>query len=154
MLDSLALILAQEFLDLAVLVLALVERNADLVVRRGHRAGDQGGLLPLDVEIAYLPGVEEPLVEFRPMLHPPAIDVVGEVVERVQAHRAGVALGPRHWLEVDVVDLLRAVAVDEIEVGAAYPLDGGDFEFARPARRLDWRCATFDRHSKGLRGIL
>src|SRR4051812_34342380 len=147
MLDSLAFILAQKLLDLAVLVLALVQGDADLVVRRGHRAGDQGGLLPLDVEIAYLPEVEDPLVEFRPMVHPPAIDVVGEVVERMQAHRTGVALGARHRLEVDVVDLLRAVAVDEIEVGTAYPLDRGDFEFARPARRLYRCCATFDSHS-------
>ena len=46
----------QELLDLAVLVLALVERDADLVVGRGHRPGEQAGLLALDVEIADLRG--------------------------------------------------------------------------------------------------
>src|SRR4051812_48652177 len=153
MLNSLAFIFAKEFLDLAVLVLALVQGDSDLVVRGGHRSRDQGRLLPLDVEIAYLPEVEEAFVELGPMVHPAAIDVVGEVVERVESDRARAPLRSRR-LEIDVVDLLGAVAVDEIEVGAANALDRGDFELAGPARGLDRRGAAFHGHFKGFPGVL
>jgi hypothetical protein len=37
----------------------------------GHRLGEQAGDLPLDVEVADLAEVEEPLVEVGPMRHPP-----------------------------------------------------------------------------------
>src|SRR4051794_19950104 len=40
-LDALALIFAQELLDLALVVLALVKRNADLSAGAGHRLGEQ-----------------------------------------------------------------------------------------------------------------
>src|ERR1044072_1182760 len=46
MLDALASIGAQELLDLAMLVPALLERYADLAVGRRHRLGDQPGRLP------------------------------------------------------------------------------------------------------------
>jgi hypothetical protein len=65
-LDSLAFVFAKELLDLALVVLALVERNADLAAGRRHRLGEQPGLLALDVEVADLAEVEEPLVEIRP----------------------------------------------------------------------------------------
>ena len=52
-LDALTIVLAQEFLDLALAALAfLVQRNADLAVRRRQRLGGQAGILALDVEIA------------------------------------------------------------------------------------------------------
>src|SRR5215217_135894 len=66
-LDALALILAQELLDLALVVLALVERDANLAVGRGHGLGEEAGDLPLDVEVADLAEIEEPFVEFGPM---------------------------------------------------------------------------------------
>jgi hypothetical protein len=58
-LDALALVLAQELLDLALVVLALVQRDADLAAGAGHRLGEQAGLLALDVEVADLAEVEE-----------------------------------------------------------------------------------------------
>ena len=66
MLDALALIFAQELLDLALVVLAFVQRDADLAARRRHRLGEEAGDLPLDVEVADLAEVEEPLVEVGP----------------------------------------------------------------------------------------
>src|SRR5436190_13855762 len=93
-LDSLAFIFLQIFGDLAVSVLARVERDSDLVVRCGHRSGEEARLLALDVEIADLAEIEDLLVERRPVVHPAAIDVVGEVVERVEAG-AGAAYGDR-----------------------------------------------------------
>src|SRR5689334_12765223 len=53
-LDALAFVLAQELLDLALVVLALIERDADLAAGTGHRLGKESGLLPLDVEVADL----------------------------------------------------------------------------------------------------
>src|SRR5688572_5239715 len=122
-LDALALIFLQIFGDLAVIVLALVERNLDLVVGGGHRPRQQPGLLALDVEIADLPEVEDPLVELRPMVHPAAIHVVGEMVERVQADIVGLPVGADHRLERRSVQNLVPELVDQIEVGAADPLD-------------------------------
>ena len=79
------LILADEFLDLAVVVLALVERDADRLVGRDHRLAEQAGRLALDVEILLLLEAEERLVEVAPHPHLAAADIVGEVVEQVEA---------------------------------------------------------------------
>ena len=54
MLDAFALIVADEFLDLAMLVLAFVQRNADRLVGGDHRLAEQPGRLALDVEILLL----------------------------------------------------------------------------------------------------
>ncbi len=132
-LDALALIGAEELLDLAVLVLRFVQRDADLVVGRGHRLAEQPGRLALDVEIADLAEAEDALVELGPVRHPPAVDVVGQVIERVQAD-AAVVRARAGRAEVDVVDLVLAGAVDEVQVRAADALDRRDVELHRPDR--------------------
>jgi hypothetical protein len=116
MLDALALILAKELLDLALVVLALVQRDPDLAARAGHRFGEQAGLRALDVEIANLAEVEEPLVEIGPHRHPAAVNIVGEMVDVGQVRRMiGLDLPPIvEKVEVGLVDRsLLAVAVDE-----------------------------------------
>src|SRR5204862_60064 len=50
-LDALAVILAQVLLDLALVVLRLVDRDADLAARTGHGARQEPGALALDVEL-------------------------------------------------------------------------------------------------------
>src|SRR5262249_10155184 len=50
-LDALAVVLADELFDLALVVLALVERDADRAVRRNHRLREEAGRLALDVEV-------------------------------------------------------------------------------------------------------
>src|SRR5829696_1678252 len=147
-LDALAFIFLQIFGDLAEIVLALVERYLDLVVGRGHRAGKQAGLLPLDVEVADLPKVEDALIELRPMVHPAAIHVVGEVIERVQADGIGLARGARCRLEARSVQYLVAELVDEVEVGAADALERRQVELSLGGRR-----AALDRQPVGFFGV-
>ncbi|OIQ69918.1 hypothetical protein GALL_484760 [mine drainage metagenome] len=154
-LDALALVVLQELLDLGVLVLALVERDADLAAGAGHGLGDQGGLLALDVEIADLAEIEDLLVELRPGRHVAAMDVMGQVVEIGKANgvpRHGrVRAGDGH--EVDVVDLLGAVTVDQIEVRAADPLDRRDVQLHRPNRPQHRLRPALDRQLQGLGGV-
>ena len=90
MLDALATIVVQELLDLRFVVLALVERDADLAVRAGHGLGEQARGLALDVEIADLAEVEHALVEIGPGLHVAAMDVVGQMVD----------VGQRSWIAI------------------------------------------------------
>src|SRR5579859_6675152 len=85
MLDAFAVVIADEFLDLALVVLALVERNADRLVGRDHRLAEQAGGLALDVEILLLLEAEELGVEGRPHAHLAALHIVGEVIEQVEA---------------------------------------------------------------------
>src|SRR6266542_4511997 len=80
-LDALAAVVDQVFLDLALVVRALVDRDPDLAARRGHRLRLEAGELAFDVEIANLAEVEQPLVEARPFLHPAAVNVVREVID-------------------------------------------------------------------------
>ena len=70
------------------------ERDADLAARAGHRLGEQAGTLALDVEVADLAEVEEPLVEIGPDRHPAAIHVVGQVVDvgELRIARSAIAL--------------------------------------------------------------
>src|SRR5690606_32485003 len=74
MLDALAAIILDELLDLRMIVLAFVERDADLAVGRGHRLGEEAGRLPLDVEIADLAEVEDALIIIGPMVHAAALE--------------------------------------------------------------------------------
>ena len=95
-LDALAAVFAQVFLDLRLVVLRLVDRDADLAAGARERAREQAGLLAFDVEIADLAEVEQRLVEAGPLVHVAAVHVVREMVdlqqaralERLQASRA------------------------------------------------------------------
>src|SRR5213082_529540 len=80
-LDAFAVILAQVLLDLALVVLRLVDRDADLAARTGHGARQQPGALALDVEVADLAEAEQLLVEAGPDIHAPAADVVRQMVD-------------------------------------------------------------------------
>ena len=117
-LDTLTLVVAQEFLDLGVLVTALVQRDADLATGAGHSLGDQRGLLAFDIEVADLAEVEDVLIERCPGRHLAAPHVVGQVVQIGQAHgvRCGRVGGTFNRYEVDVVDFLSTVAIHQIEV--------------------------------------
>src|SRR3546814_5570132 len=103
-LDALALVLLEVFGDLRLVVGALVDRNADLAAGACHRLRLQPGQLALDVEVADLAEIEEALVEGRPLLHAPAVDVVGQVVDDGEAGASRTLVGARQRLEGDVVD--------------------------------------------------
>src|SRR5690606_5385288 len=85
-LDAFAIVLADELFDLRILVLALVQRDADGLVRRDHRLREQAGGLALDVEILLLFKAEDLVVEGRPGPHLATLHVVGQVVENLEAN--------------------------------------------------------------------
>ena len=148
-LDALAAVVDQVFLDLALVVGALVDRDADLAAGARHRLALEAGQLALDVEVADLAEVEQPLVEARPLVHPAAMHVVRQVVDvgEAGAGRVLVDAGQRH--EVDVVDrhagaVVRRIAVDEVDQRVADALDRRDVELHRPRMRLDAPGAVRD----------
>src|SRR5690606_10226455 len=129
-LDALAVVFADEFLDLRLVVRRLVDRDADLAARRGHGAGEQTGELALDIEVANLAEVGDALVEAGPDVHLPATHVVGQVVDAHQAHGVVVGRAAFDVFEVDVIDRLVAITIDEVQQGAADALDTGDVQLA------------------------
>ena len=64
----------------------------------------QAGQLALDVEVADLAEIEEPLVEVGPLVHAAAMDVVGQVVDVGEADARGLRVDARPGREIDVVD--------------------------------------------------
>ena len=130
-LDAFAVILAQVLLDLALVVLRLVDRDADLAARTGHGARQEPGALALDVEVADLAEAEQLLVEAGPDIHAPAADVVRQMVDQGEACSLGRrALGhrARHRAKIHVIDRALAVQVDQVDERAADALDAGDVE--------------------------
>ena len=93
-LDALAPVLAQVLLDLRLVVLRLVDRDADLAAGTGQRPREQPGLLAFDVEVADLAEVEQAFVEPAPLVHVAAMHVVREVVDlqRVRRGSSGCAV--------------------------------------------------------------
>ena len=77
----------------------------------------QAGELALDVEVADLAEIEEPLVELGPFVHAAAMHVVRQVIDvgEADALRAWRST-PGSGIEVDVVDAAAlAVAVDQVD---------------------------------------
>src|SRR6185312_2593714 len=132
-LNAFAVILPQILLDLALVVLRLVDGDADLAARTGHRAREEARLFALDVEVADLAEVEQPLVEAFPNVHVATLHVVREVIN---ARETWVLRGRRgNRPEVDVINRAIAVSVDEVDERAADAFDAGDVELHR-ARAL------------------
>src|SRR3546814_6634958 len=118
------MILADELLDLALVVLAFVQGDADRPVGRDHRLAEQPGRLPLDVEIFLLLEPEQRPIELAPHAHLPAPDIMSQMVEQVQAdivlRRRLPPAGKLRPIGIKVFAVL-----DEIEIGTADPLDDG-----------------------------
>ena len=129
MLDALAAIDAEIFLDLAGIAGILVDRNPDLAVGAGQRPREQAGRPALDIEEADLPEIEQLFVEAGPHVHPAAMDVVGEVIEIKQPGALGPRIARAQPFELGIIGrALGAVAIDEIQQAAADALDGGHVE--------------------------
>ena len=85
------------------------------------------------------------------MVHPTLVDVVGEVVDHLEATALGVAVDAVEVAEVDVVDGAAIVgAVDQVDDGAADALDGGQPELHRTGGNVDGLCAQFERAAVGV----
>jgi hypothetical protein len=63
-LDALALVFVEVFLDLTLVVLAFIDGYADFAAGRGEGARKQPGLLALDAEVTDFPEVEQPAHTF------------------------------------------------------------------------------------------
>src|SRR3546814_18439518 len=97
MLDTLAIIGAQIFLDLALAARALfVERDANLAVGGGQRFRRQSGIFALDVEIADLAKARDAFTESRPLLPAAAIDIEGQLIDQLHHRTDRVAIEPTH----------------------------------------------------------
>src|ERR1700676_4899663 len=91
-LDALAAIDAEIFLDLAGLSGVLIDRNPDLAVGTGQRPREQAGGAALDIEKPDLAEIEQFFVESSPDIHAAAMDVVGEMIEIEQPGALGAGI--------------------------------------------------------------
>ena len=160
MLDALAIIGAQIFLDLPAARLAfLVKWNADFAIGRGHRLGRKAGIFALDVEKANFAEVENPFVPIGPMRHPAAVDIVRQMVDFLEARAHGIADDAGFVDKVDIVNrqrfgiVERRVAIDQINECAADPFDCRDPQFHDARLAFDWLCAALKRFGIGLGGV-
>src|SRR5258706_1207355 len=103
-LNTLAFVCVKIFLDLAFFVGALVDGDADLAARARHGARVQSGELTLDIEVSDLAEVEIVLIPARPPVHAPAMNIVGEVIDVVEASALRCRLGSAGPVEIDVPD--------------------------------------------------
>src|SRR5262245_1541207 len=81
MLNSLALILMQKFLDLTLVVGGFVQRYPDLSAWARQRPRIKSRVFPGNVEKADLPEIEEVLIEAIPAVHGAAKNIVGQVID-------------------------------------------------------------------------
>ena len=129
MLDALAAIDVEIFLDLAGIAGVLVDRNPDLAVGTGQRPREQAGGAALDIEEPDLAEVEQFFVEAGPDIHAAAMDVVGEMIEIEQPGAFGPRIFRAQPFEFGIIGrTLGAVAIDEIQQAAADALDRGNIE--------------------------
>src|SRR6266480_4258690 len=160
-----SVILLEVFMDLRALVRGLIDRDADLAAGAGHRLGLEAGLFALDVEVADLAEIEQPLVELGPFLQAAAVHVVREMIDVAQAGPRGAGrraaperLEPRQRLEIHVVDsvavIVLRVAVDEVDERVADALDRRDAQLARPGAALHAPGAALEEPVVGRRGVL
>src|SRR5262249_10097840 len=69
-----------------------------------------------DVEEANLPEIEKPLVKTSPDVHPPAMDVVREVIDVIEPCTCGLRVTIAKPIELRFVGrALRTIAIDEIQ---------------------------------------
>ena len=134
MLNSLAIVFAQEFFNLAAASLAFfIQGDTDFAVRRGHRLAGQTGIFALDVKIADLAEVEDPLIKRRPVRHAPAVDVVRQVIDQLEAGPHRIAVRPGFVNEIDVIDAeVVTVPVNQVDDRSANPSDSRQTQFHHP----------------------
>src|SRR5471030_697094 len=87
------------FLDLRLVVGALVDRDADLAARAGHRLGLEPGQLALNVEVADLAEIEEPFIEGRPFVHTAAMHIMSQMIDIGEADARGIVIDARQEFE-------------------------------------------------------
>ncbi|VXC50053.1 hypothetical protein SPHINGOT1_10354 [Sphingomonas sp. T1] len=155
MLDAFAIIIADELLDLAVVVLALVQRDPDRAIGRDHRLAEQARRLALDVEIFLLFEPENLAVKGRPGPHLAAFYVVREMVEQIETDRI-LRLGLRRARDLIpgiVQAASAAMTVNKIEQRSADPLQRVALVAQRTERRIGRLRAPCQRSVEGRLGV-
>ena len=155
-LNAFAVELHQELFNLAAALLGLfVQGNADFSVRRGHGARGQTGVLALNIKVTDLAEVEKLLVKRPPKCHAPAVHVVREVVNQLQAVAHRVAVYPVKKQKVDVVDRFAVFkAVNQVQRRPANAFDGGQIQLHRSGLDLNGLRAQCQRTLVGQVRIL
>src|SRR5262249_8531009 len=124
MLNSLALILMQKFLDLTLVVGGFVQRYPNLSAWARQRPRIKSRVFPGNVEKADLPEIEEVLIEAIPAVHGAAKNIVGQVIDIKQTATGRGRIALARPIEFAVVGrTLGAKSVDEIDQAAADPED-------------------------------
>jgi hypothetical protein len=128
-LDALAAINFQIFLDLARVASVLVDWNANLAVGARQRSREQARRAALDVEETDFAEVEKLFIKARPDIHAAAMDIVGEMIQIEEARASRTRIARSQPFEFDVIArTLGTVPVNQVEQAAADPLDGGHVE--------------------------
>src|SRR5690625_2372790 len=104
MLNAFPVEFQQELLNLSAATRLLVERDADHAIGCSHGARGQPGIFPLDIEIADFPEIENALIKQRPVIHAPAVDVVGEVIDEPQPVPDRMAINALDEIEIDIIN--------------------------------------------------
>ena len=96
---------ANRLLDLATAAAALlVEGDADFAIGSSHGLGQQAGMFALDVEEADLAEVEQLLVVLCPVIHPPPVYIVGQVIDQFETAARGSSVDPVEVVKINIVD--------------------------------------------------
>jgi len=145
-LDTLAFVVTQVFLDLALRVRRLVDGNTNLSARTRHRTRIQSGELAFDVEIADLSEAEKLFVEARPRVHPPAMHVMRQMIDVVEPGASGLRVALAGPIEFSVVRTRTVtISIDEVQEGTADPTDRRRVERRAGFARVDGLGAGGDR---------
>ena len=155
MLNALAVVLQQILLDLTAAAALFVERNANLAIGSRHGPGLEAGVLSFNVKEADLAEVKQLFVVRRPVIHAPAVHVMGQVIDKAKA----AALGPPvSAVEIDEVDVVNrgafGIAVDQVQDGAANAANRRQLEFHGAAGDVDGLRALGQRPRVSGRGVM
>src|SRR5690625_3599348 len=112
MLNAFPVEFQQELLNLSATTRLLVERDADHAIRGRHGPGSKPGIFALDIEIPDFAKVENALIKECPVIHAPAVDVVGEVIDEPQPVPDRMAINALDEIEINIINgaaLLKAI---------------------------------------------
>src|ERR1700722_750473 len=159
MLDALAAVLLDEFLDLVQLsavrrIFRLVDRNADLAARRRQRAARQSRVFPADIEVLMLAEVEYAVVEIEKMIHSSLRDVVGQMVQFDETGAGRERVDTRELHEVDVINRRVRISIDQVDETSADALNRRNIELHRSHGAFDLARTGGNRIAQRAGGIL
>ena len=116
------------YLALAAATAFFIEGYADPVVGGGHCTRQQTGLLALKVEVANFPETEIFPVKLRPIVHPPPVHVMCQMIDLPETQAFGVRFNAR---KVTKINVEKIEPINQIQRRTPDTLDGGQSQFHR-----------------------